>query len=107
MLLHPVGDPVQDQRRARPARCVPHVSLAAWAASSASSMSSAVERATSQKLGAGDRGRVVEVLAVDRRDPLAADEVVVASAQRERGVYFVESLMQHCQILPKGVVMSE
>ena len=30
----------------------------------------------------GDRARVVEILALDRRDPFAADEIVVAIADQ-------------------------
>ena len=68
---------------ARSALVLPQASLAACAASRASSMSSAVERATSQN-GLPVTGRdVLEVLPLHRRHPLAADEVVVASVERD------------------------
>ena len=56
----------------------PQAGAAAWAASSAASMSSAVPRATSQNGLAVDRRDVLEVAALLRVDPVAADEVAVA-----------------------------
>ena len=82
--------------RARSAgEVLPQASLAAWAASSAISMSSAVERATSQSgwpvIGVGLR----EVLAAHRRHPLAADEVVVLRPDDDALLQLLERLMNH------------
>ncbi len=61
---------------------LPQASLALCAASSASSMSSACERAISQTVLPVIGRDVVEIAALDRRDPFAADEIVVAGPQR-------------------------
>ncbi len=77
------GSPRSRRRRrsapssVRSCEASPQASLAACAASSASSMSWAPECATSQ-IGSARRGREVHaVLAVDRRHPVAADEVLI------------------------------
>ena len=57
---------------------LPQAGAAAWAASRARSMSSAVDRATTEHLAVDGR-RIFEVLALDRRYPLAADPVLVAA----------------------------
>ena len=48
---------------------------------------------------AGDGADIVEILAVDRRDPFAADEIVVAIAQGDPRIQGLDDLVQH-DILP-------
>jgi hypothetical protein len=44
---------------------------------------------------AGDWARIIEILAFDRRDPLPADEIVVAFADQNLLGGFVQSLLVH------------
>ncbi len=48
---------------------------------------------------AGDRADIVEILAFDRRDPFAADEILIAFAQRDLLLQFFEALGKH-EFLP-------
>ncbi len=47
---------------------------------------------------AGDRAYVVEVLAFDRRDPFAADEIVIAFAKSDLLLQFLKALREHIWI---------
>ena len=44
---------------------------------------------------AGDRADIVEILAFDRRDPFAADEIVIAFAERDLLLQFLKALREH------------
>ena len=48
---------------------------------------------------AGDRADIVEIVAVDRRHPFAADEIVVTRAQRHAGIQSLDDLVKHT-VLP-------
>ena len=74
---------------------LPQASLAACAASSASSMSSAVRAGDLAQRLAGDRRQVVEILPAHRRHPFAADEVVVARPQGHARFQGIDDLVQH------------
>ena len=77
VLLDPVGDLVQDRGPLGRRGLAPGRRLAAWAASSASSMSAASERATSQNAWPVTGDEFSKYRPLDRRGPLAADEVAV------------------------------
>ena len=48
---------------------------------------------------AGDRADIVEIVAVDRRHPFAADEILVAGPQRHAGIQGLDDLVKHT-VLP-------
>ena len=77
----------------------PRVLARACAASSACSMSSAVERAISQTGSPVIGVMLSKYWPFDRRHPLAADEIVVARAQRHPRIQSLDDLMKHT-VLP-------
>ena len=55
---------------------------------------------------AGDRADIVEILAIDRRHPFAADEVVVTRAHGDARIQGLDDLVQHWEFLRKSCVFS-
>ena len=84
VLLHPVGDPVEDECPLRGRGLVPRRCRRPCRVEGGLDVLGGAAAHLAERL-AGDRGGVLEVLPLLRRDPFAADEVLVALLELDLG----------------------
>ncbi len=96
--LHAVGDLVQEPRALGGRRLAPGFARRMRGVERELDVFGGRARDLADRL-AGDRADIVEILALDRRDPFAADEIVVALPQRHLLLQLFEALRKH-EFLP-------
>src|SRR6478672_8990730 len=94
VLLHAVGDLVDDRGSRRRRGAAPGILGLVRGVERKLDVGGLRARDLAHHL-AGDRAYIVEIAAVDRGDPLAADEIVVAGPQRYARIQSLDDLMQH------------
>ena len=94
ILLHPVGDLVEDLGALGRRGLAPGIFRGVSCVERELDVCGAAIGDLTDRL-AGDRADIVEIAAVDRRHPFAADEILVARPQRCPRIQGLDDLVQH------------